>query len=400
MTFLQPVLLWGLLGVIIPVIIHFWYQKKGKAIAWAATRWLTDKTSLQHRGIRLDEIPLLLLRCLLVILLVLLLSRAAISWLDQTGQTKRVHLVESGERVADAFKFEIEEALKKGEQVFWISKEPVALTNSETVPPLSSGLDYLQQSINAITGKGAQLMLYVGNSPGISLPSRIVVPADFQLMTTVDSTYNRAVNYFAIDASTGLFVDKQSGILKTGDIRENAGATKSGNGPVSVLLEYKNQTEKKTVRAALMAFSEVYKIPFMIDEVASGNKKYDWIFTNDLVTNTDKSTAYVVSGKQYPGVVPAQVISVGDSLKVSSSEMVREGRLPEWFGQQFVHRYNLSQPSDILSGKQLRARFVSMDSAGQQSSDHFGKYLLLGFVMTLLLERWLSLKKNVTQTYA
>ncbi len=69
MVFLQPVMFWGALAIVIPIIIHFWYQKKGETIAWAATQWLTDKTNLQHRGIRLDEVPLLLVRCLLIILL-------------------------------------------------------------------------------------------------------------------------------------------------------------------------------------------------------------------------------------------------------------------------------------------------------------------------------------------
>jgi hypothetical protein len=93
MEFLQPALLWGAVAVVIPVIIHFWYQKKGKTIAWAATQWLTDKTSLQHRGLRLDEIPLMLLRCLLVLLFVLLLSKPIENWLDLDKVKSKVHLV-------------------------------------------------------------------------------------------------------------------------------------------------------------------------------------------------------------------------------------------------------------------------------------------------------------------
>lgn len=398
MTFLQPVLLWGLPGVLIPVIIHFWYQKKGKTIAWAATRWLTDKTSLQHRGIRLDEIPLLLLRILLIVLLVLLLAKAAVAWFEKQALPNRVHLVEASKVVADTYKFELQEALKKGEQVFWIDKELKAFTAVEELPA-STGLGYLQQSINAAGSKGSELVLYISNAASNSLQSRIVVPTDFKLLTAIDSARSRSIHYLSIDKSTGLFADKATGALKADEIDKHPGATAVGQGPIRVLLTYKNPTENKTVKAALQALAEIYKIPFKIDEAATDQAKYDWIFTNEMVLNQDKQTMYIVSGTPYAGAVPAQVIAVKDSLTLSSSELVREGKLPEWLGEQIVNHYGLSQPAGFVSDQQLRAMFVTTDRSEQQASEQLGKFLLLGFVVTLLAERWMSLRKNGTQTY-
>jgi hypothetical protein len=400
MTFLQPVLLWGLLGVLIPVIIHFWYQKKGKTIAWAAMQWLTDKTSLQHRGIRLDEIPLLLLRILLITLLTLILSKAAIAWFENQAIAKRVHLVEPNKVVTDTYKFELQDALKKGEQVFWIDNESNSLTNADDTPASSSGLQYLQQSINAASGKGSELVLYILNTPSNSLQSKVIVPTAFKLMMAVDSTRDQAVNYLAIDGSTGLFVDKSTGALKLDESGKYPGASAVGKSPIRILLDYKNPTEKQTVKAALQALAEVYKFPFEITETAEDQTKYDWIFTNDMVENSEGQTMYIISGHAYSGAIPAGVVSVKDSLTITSSQMVQEGKLPEWLGEQFVGRYNLGLETGRVSDKQLRAMFVTTDRSEQQSSDRFGKFLLLGFVMTLLVERWMSLKKNGTQTYA
>jgi hypothetical protein len=42
--FNTPTLLWGLFGLAIPILIHFWHQKQGKRLDWAATQWLSEKT--------------------------------------------------------------------------------------------------------------------------------------------------------------------------------------------------------------------------------------------------------------------------------------------------------------------------------------------------------------------
>ena len=84
---LNPLMLWGALAISIPIVIHFWHQKKGKIIAWAATSWLIEKNLQQARGLRLDNWVLLLLRCIL--------------------------LLQTNDLIVDNFKFEIENALQK-----------------------------------------------------------------------------------------------------------------------------------------------------------------------------------------------------------------------------------------------------------------------------------------------
>ena len=52
MQFLQPLFLWGTLAVAIPIALHFWHQKKGTVIAWAAMRFLFEKNQQPQRGLR------------------------------------------------------------------------------------------------------------------------------------------------------------------------------------------------------------------------------------------------------------------------------------------------------------------------------------------------------------
>jgi hypothetical protein len=73
--FLIPGLLFSLIGLAIPIAIHLWSRKAGKRIRIGSILLLQHATSKQMRSIRLHELGLLLLRCLLLCLLVLLIAQ-------------------------------------------------------------------------------------------------------------------------------------------------------------------------------------------------------------------------------------------------------------------------------------------------------------------------------------
>lgn len=75
MTFLNPLMLWGLLGVSIPVLIHLLNLYRFRRTDWAAMRFLARAAQVRSRQLRLRDILLMLLRCLAVLLVVLALSR-------------------------------------------------------------------------------------------------------------------------------------------------------------------------------------------------------------------------------------------------------------------------------------------------------------------------------------
>jgi hypothetical protein len=74
MQFAQPIMLWALAGLSIPIAIHLLSRKEGKVIYLGSLRHLSETSTQQFRGIKLNEILLLVLRTLLVILFVLLIS--------------------------------------------------------------------------------------------------------------------------------------------------------------------------------------------------------------------------------------------------------------------------------------------------------------------------------------
>jgi hypothetical protein len=73
--FLQPVWMFAMTGIIIPVIIHLWNVQQGKILKVGSVSLLTQANVRNTSSIKLHDLLLLLLRCLLIILLALLLAQ-------------------------------------------------------------------------------------------------------------------------------------------------------------------------------------------------------------------------------------------------------------------------------------------------------------------------------------
>lgn len=78
MGFLNPLMLLGLAAISIPVIIHLLNRRKFQRVVWAAMRFLKVSVEQNQRRIHLEDIVLLILRCLLVALIALALARPTI----------------------------------------------------------------------------------------------------------------------------------------------------------------------------------------------------------------------------------------------------------------------------------------------------------------------------------
>lgn len=90
--FVQPIFLWALTALAVPIGIHLLSRKEGRVVKMGSLRHLRETSTQQFKGIKLNELLLLALRCLLIILFVGLL--AGFQWNNKDA--KRWVLVESG----------------------------------------------------------------------------------------------------------------------------------------------------------------------------------------------------------------------------------------------------------------------------------------------------------------
>jgi hypothetical protein len=399
MEFVEPYLLWGTLAVAIPVVIHFWHQKQGKPLPWAATQWLTEKDQQQSRGLRIDNIPLLLVRCLLLLILALLVSQLLLNKSDQTEAIKTVHLVQPSAFVTDNFRFELDEATRKGEAVYLANNAltPLASKSDQTATTASFDALQLQTAINELPAETTNLHLYLQNSESLADIPAITVPQRFQLHSVVDSA-SQPRPYLVVKDGRKLFVNQRGKLtvsnttpgVATPDVKLQSAPVHEGT--VHVLTQYASAPERQTVRAGLQALMEVYSLDLVIEEKPT-RQSYDWVLTDKLPARLTPKTRYIVSAmEQVPH--PANVIYTNERLTPQTSDRVVNGQLPEWLGQQLVQQYKLAPESQPLTKRVLANLFVpsTKRSAHQQAS--MQPFLLLLFAALLLAERWLALTKN------
>src|SRR5687768_12325482 len=77
MTFLNPVMLLGLAAVAVPILIHLLKQRRLQRVVWAAMRFLSASVEQHRRRMKVEDLILLALRCLLIALIALALARPA-----------------------------------------------------------------------------------------------------------------------------------------------------------------------------------------------------------------------------------------------------------------------------------------------------------------------------------
>lgn len=77
MSFLNPFLLLGALGIALPILAHLLNKHEFKKTPWAAMQFLNRNVRVRSRQIRLRDLLLLCLRCLALLLLVFALAKPA-----------------------------------------------------------------------------------------------------------------------------------------------------------------------------------------------------------------------------------------------------------------------------------------------------------------------------------
>ena len=72
---LQPTALWAAAAILVPVLIHLWNTREGRTLKVGSISLLQESARQQAKSVKLTDLFLLLLRCLLIIVLAFLLAK-------------------------------------------------------------------------------------------------------------------------------------------------------------------------------------------------------------------------------------------------------------------------------------------------------------------------------------
>jgi hypothetical protein len=137
MQFLNPIWLWSALGVVIPIAIHLWNQQPGNILEVGSIQFMDPSPSKRSSRLQLTEIWLLILRCLIILLVALFLSKPIWNSSTQHGTKGWVLLPRASAQTAyQTHQFQIDSLLKMGMEIHAL-ESGFPLMNLESTTELS-----------------------------------------------------------------------------------------------------------------------------------------------------------------------------------------------------------------------------------------------------------------------
>ena len=134
----------GIIAITAPIIIHLLNRRRFKKVDWAAMDFLLEAQRLNRRRVRLEEIVLLILRCLAMVLIGLLISRPSLNvdmaGVFDAGQTERVIILDDSLSMGSGLKGEkpidrLSTSLTKGFEALANNNDQDLITIVRTTDP-------------------------------------------------------------------------------------------------------------------------------------------------------------------------------------------------------------------------------------------------------------------------
>ncbi|SKB87268.1 BatA domain-containing protein [Daejeonella lutea] len=182
---LNPIWLFGIAGILVPLIIHLWNVKTGKTLKVGSIMLMGESSRQNSRSLKLMDLLLLFLRCLLIIVLSLILAEPVWRSLSKQQESKAWILLEKDAfpETYNTFKNQIDSLIKAGNELRLFEpgfvradvEELKSDTGSVKSPgklPYWSLLKLMQQQIpngvNAYIFTGDKLSRFQGERPAIN----------------------------------------------------------------------------------------------------------------------------------------------------------------------------------------------------------------------------------------
>jgi len=391
MEFLQPLLLWGAAAISIPILIHLWHNRKGTKISWAAMRWLTEKENQPKRGYKPDNLLLLLLRMMIVLFIVLFLGQIYLPGPAEDTPKANIHLIEPNAILVDEFRFELEQALSRGEELYWLTEEQLPITSLDEVRQVDNvSPRALEDGLRQLVDDHHQLHLYIS-------PLSTYTEAPFYITSVIPeihlSEYTKTTltqNYLELGATTYLFVNGQGNLERNQDPPVGKKPI-SHSGAISYTIDLENQQEVDNITVALNAIKEVYGLEF---KEAEDESNALLIFKSKIPDNISQDQLIIIGGglgqTHHSNVHFAQ----GPFIK-EESEIVSSGRLPEYILEKVLHHLELTNNIRKVSRQQLERQFILDTDSKNTRTGNVNEIILLLLLLTVIGERVIALRKGL-----
>jgi len=404
MQLVNPIFLWALTGLSIPIGIHLLSRKEGKVIRLGSLRHVHETSTQQFRGIRLNEILLLILRCLLIVLFTLILS--GLHWNNPT-KTKWI-LLEKGLEKEHQLMIHLDSLSDAGYEPRILTENFPLLEDSADQSPatnyyslmedlrekdLSDVIIFAQNSVNKFKGSRPRLPSHV-RWISRSLPG---VDYDLQsVMTTKDSVVVRRGH---TNAEATYFTSE--GMTRSSAIDVDAPDTIR----VAIASDDKFAYDRLMLKAALAAIDQTFPLELKWTEIKPTDPLpvsnwLIWLSDSDTPNNFSSSLLYVS-----PSLSNAQVLFT----QAKTNQWIIGKRLNEDVALQenlTIKLASLLLPKEELQKKaDAKDRRMMADAlawstqpeskhAAAMLSTQANPYLIVALMLLLFVERVIAYRRN------
>lgn len=386
MEWIQPTLLWGMLGLSIPVLIHLWNGKKGKVIAWAAFPWLDPKESQSSRSVKLENWLLLLIRILLVATLVVLLAGLIWKGFGSGREYKVVHLVWPDEQVEAEFRFELEQATQKGQEVRWIGTG-LPDYGTEQISAVDFSQEKFQDYLDELDSDIDSICLYTGLQASFYPENTYWLPQ--KPVFRIAENYIVKVKSPALALESGEFLELDSeGVLVKSTEANVSSQVISGSIPVAFLSLEKEK--KEAIQSALSAIEKVYGLKFS----ESDSIQSLFLFSETIHPNIKENQLLFIAENQ-GGKSSGQFLALSEFINLNWEETVEKGLLPERILEGVLTHLGVEKTNLKISKSQLEQKFLTIPSSKLTKTANLNEWLLVGILILFAVERFLAYRANL-----
>lgn len=401
MKLANPVYLWSLLGLLVPIAIHLLSRKEGKVIPLGSIRHVQETSTRQFRGIRLNEFLLLMLRCALIILLSLMLSGL---YFDQ--KKGKWIVVESGAEKSKHVLEMIDSLEKQGYETHWLSHSFPSFKSS---PGSSEGhygsvLRQLEKQNleEAVIFSFIKADQFKGRQPAV--PSHIkIVPVEtsekeflLEAIQEKDSVEMRMGK--TNSSSTAFYTRRVKHAPDTVRVKQPREIT------IILVSDAAHAREKNLLRAAIRAIDLATPSSFWVEEKAAAE-----------ISTTDSVDWYFWMTNEKPPATTASLLQWNPSLSDQLIEQTgaREWKLTQPLNEEVILKKEfvvtlaalltadpaLQQEAAQYDQRALPESMLTASSEAKETIAQIGlpqlpSFLFLLFLLLLGVERYLSYRKN------